>query len=362
MGDLTTFLPTRFEMSPVPKMPNAKPLLRVLAGETLHPPPVWLMRQAGRYLPEYREVRAKAGSFLDLCFAPELAAEVTLQPIRRYGLDAAILFSDILVVPYALGQQVAFREGEGPVLAPIRGVVDLAVLDPGQVAERAAPVYETVRRLAAALPKEVTLIGFAGAPWTVATYMVEGGTSRDFQQTKLWAYRDPGGFTRLIDLVVDATILYLAGQIEAGAEVIQLFDSCAGILPGAEFERWIVAPTKRIVGALHLRFPKVPIIGFPRGAGLLCERYFSATGVTALGLDTTVPLSAARDPLQRLGPIQGNLDPLLLVAGGKALAEATAAMVSALGSGPYIANLGHGIVPHTPPENVAAFVEQVRRG
>jgi len=343
-------------------MARTKPLLRVLGGETLHPPPIWLMRQAGRYLPEYREVRAKAGSFLDLCFAPDLAAEVTLQPIRRYGLDAAILFSDILVVPHALGQEVAFREGEGPVLAPMRGVADVAMLDLGRVAERASPVFETVRRLAAALPEMVALIGFAGAPWTVATYMVEGGTSRDFQETKLWAFRDPEGFEILIDRLVEATILYLSAQIDAGAEIVQLFDTWAGVLPEAAFERWVIAPTQRIVAALHLRFPGLPIIGFPRGAGWLSERYFTATGVTALGLDTTVPLGEARDRLQRLGPVQGNLDPLLLVAGGQALAEATSAMLSALSGGPYIANLGHGIVPNTPPEHVAAFVERVRRG
>jgi len=339
---------------------STKPMLRSLAGEKAARPPVWLMRQAGRYLPEYRKVRAGVSGFLELCYTPELAVEVSLQPIRRYGLDAAILFSDILVVPDALGQEVAFREGEGPVLEPIRSAEAIARLRPEGIHDRLAPVYETVRRLAASLPPEIALIGFAGAPWTVATYMVEGGTSRNFHRIQLWAYRDPAGFARLIDCLVAATIEYLSAQIAAGVEIVQLFDSWAGVLPESGFERWVVAPTARIVTALRQRHPSVPIIGFPRGAGLLYPRYFAATGVSAVSLDTTVPLAFARDALQRLGAVQGNLDPLLLVSGGVAMKAATRAIVDALGEGPFIFNLGHGIVPETPPEHVAELVRLVR--
>jgi uroporphyrinogen decarboxylase len=339
---------------------STKTMLRSLAGDVAARPPVWLMRQAGRYLPEYRKVRAGVASFLELCYTPELAVEVTLQPIRRYALDAAILFSDILVVPDALGQNVAFREGEGPVLEPIRSDDDVARLRPAGIHERLAPVYETVRRLAAALPKEVALIGFAGAPWTVATYMVEGGTSRNFHRIQLWAYRDPAGFARLIDCLVAATIEYLSAQIEAGVEIVQLFDSWAGVLPEPGFERWVVAPTSRIVTALRQRHPDVPIIGFPRGAGLLYPHYFAATGVDAVSLDTTVPLAFARDTLQTIGTVQGNLDPLLLVNGGAAMSAATKAILGALTRGPFVFNLGHGIVPETPPDHVAELVALLR--
>jgi uroporphyrinogen decarboxylase len=339
-----------------------KPMLRSLAGEIAARPPVWLMRQAGRYLPEYRKLRGEVASFLDLCYTPDLAVEVTLQPIRRYGLDAAIIFSDILVVPDALGQKVAFHEGEGPVLEPIRNDDQVARLSPQRIHERLAPVYETVRRLSRALPPETALIGFAGAPWTVATYMVEGGTSRSFHNVQLWAYRDPAGFSKLIDCLVEATIEYLSAQIAAGVEIVQLFDSWAGVLPEEGFKHWVVEPTGRIVAALRRRHPSVPIIGFPRGAGLLYREYFAATGVTALGLDTTVPLSVARNTLQKLGPVQGNLDPLLLVAGGAAMLAATRVVAAALAHGPFVFNLGHGIVPETPPEHVAALVAALRDG
>jgi uroporphyrinogen decarboxylase len=337
-----------------------KPLLRCLAGETLARPPIWLMRQAGRYLPEYRDVRLGIPSFLDLCYRPDLAVEVTLQPIRRYAFDAAILFSDILVVPDALGQTVAFEEGRGPILEPVRSLADLARLRPEGIHEKLAPVYETVRRLAKALPPEIALIGFAGAPWTVATYMVEGGTSRDFENVQLWAYRDPAGFAKLIDCIVLVTIEYLSAQIVAGAEIVQLFDSWAGILPQPAFRRWVVAPTLRIVTALRQRHPSVPIIGFPRGAGFQYAEYFATTGVTALGLDTTIPLDVGRDGLQKFGPVQGNLDPLLLVAGGAPMAASVAAILAAFSSRPFIFNLGHGIVPQTPTEHVAKLVAQVR--
>lgn len=339
-----------------------KPLLRALRGEELSPPPIWLMRQAGRYLPEYRELRQQAANFLELCFTPALAAEATLQPIRRYAFDAAILFSDILVVAHALGQDVNFKEGEGPVLSPIRSAGELQQLSLDAVAERLAPVSATVERVAALLPPDVALIGFAGAPWTVASYMVEGGSSRDFAAVKSWAFADPAGFTELIDLLVEATVIYLTGQIRAGAEVIQLFDSWAGVLPEAAFRRWVIEPTRRIVTALKEQFPPVPVIGFPRGAGLMYRAYFTETGVAALGLDTTVPPAIARKTLQSLGPVQGNLDPCLLVAGGEAMAQGVQAILEAFGAGPFVFNLGHGILPGTPPEHVAALVELVRRG
>jgi uroporphyrinogen decarboxylase len=338
-----------------------KPMLRALNGEILARPPVWLMRQAGRYLPEYRAVRKNVADFLELCFTPELAIEVTLQPIRRYGFDAAILFCDILVVPHGMGQKVAFREGEGPVLESVRNVADLQRLDAAPVRERLASVYEAVRGIAAALPAEVALIGFAGSPWTVATYMVEGGTSRDFATIRLWAYRDPEGFSRLIDLLVTATIEHLSAQIEAGVEIVQLFDTWAGILPEAAFRRFVIEPTRRIVQALAARHPGVPIIGFPRGAGLLAEAYATETGVTAIGLDATMPLSVARE-LQARRPVQGNLDPLLLVTGGAAMENELRAILTALAGGPFVFNLGHGIVPQTPPENVQRLVDIVRHG
>ena len=335
--------------------PPVKPLLRALAGETLSAPPWWLMRQAGRYLPEYRAARAKTGDFIELCLTPALAAEVTLQPVRRYGMDAAILFSDILLLPYAMGQGLTFREGEGPVLEPIAGSRDLARLALDRLAARLEPVFEAVQRVRAALDAKTALIGFAGSPWTVATYMVEGGTSRDFYRVKTWAYSDPEGFGLLIDFLVEGTVRMLAGQIEAGAEVVQLFDSWAGALPEPAFDRWVIEPTRRIVAALKLRFPEAPIIGFPRGAGLLYQRYRGETGVDALGLDTSVPLGFASGRLQPQGPVQGNLDPVLLVAGGDALKHGVQRLRHRLGSGPWVFNLGHGVPAQTPPENVAVL-------
>lgn len=333
----------------------AKPMLRALAGEVLSPPPWWLMRQAGRYLPEYREVRARAHDFVELCLSPDLAAEVTLQPIRRYGMDGAILFSDILMLPYALGQKLAFREGEGPVLERIEDPAGVARLDPGRVASTLDPVFETARRVRTALDSRTTLIGFAGAPWTVATYMVEGGGSRDFRRVKSWAYRDPRGFDALINLITEATIDYLTGQIEAGVELVQLFDSWAGILPEPAFVRWVIEPTKRITAALKARFANYPIIGFPRSAGLLHERYLSETGVDGISIDTAVPPEYADRSLQPHGTVQGNLDPVLLIVGGAALEEAVRGLRQNLGRGPYIFNLGHGVLPETPPENVQAL-------
>jgi uroporphyrinogen decarboxylase len=335
--------------------PGGKSLLRALGGEPLDVPPIWLMRQAGRYLPEYLALRAKAPDFLSFCLTPELAAEATLQPIRRFGFDAAIVFSDILVVPHALGQRVAFREGEGPVLDALRNDRDVRKLEPGRVAERTAPVRETLRQVRAVLPADVALIGFAGAPWTVATYMVEGGSSRDFRRVKGWAYRDAEGFDALIGILVESTIKFLTGQIEAGAEVVQLFDTWAGVLPEPAFERWVIEPTRTIITALKQRFPDHPIIGFPRGAGLLYERYVQETGVDGIGLDPTVPSGFARERLQPLVTIQGNLDPILLITGGSPLEAAVRELVRSLGGGPFIFNLGHGVLPQTPPENVEAL-------
>jgi len=339
-----------------------KPLLRALDGEAVSPPPQWLMRQAGRYLPEYRALRAEVGSFLDLCYTPDKAAEVTLQPIRRFGMDAAILFSDILVVPHALGQDVAFREGEGPVLPPLAGADDLAQLSLERLHERLVPVYETVARVAGALPAETTLIGFAGAPWTVATYMVEGGSSRDFAATKAWAYDDPAGFDALIALLIEATAAYLDRQVRAGAEVVQLFDTWAGVLPPDAFRRWAIAPVQAIVARLKADHPGVPVIGFPRGAGLMYPEYAAATGICGIGLDTAVPPEQAAALLQPHVTVQGNLDPLKLVAGGAGMAAAVADILGALSSGPFIFNLGHGIVPQTPPEHVATLIDLVREG
>jgi uroporphyrinogen decarboxylase len=339
---------------------STKPLLQALGGLAVAPPPIWLMRQAGRYLPEYRQLRRRVPNFLELCLTPELAAEATLQPLRRYALDAAILFSDILIVPHALGQSVRFREGEGPVLGPIRSPAEAERLSLVGFAERVAPVFQTVERVASLVPQESTLIGFAGAPWTVATYMVEGGVSRDFAKVKAWATNDAAGFGALIDLLIEATVRYLEGQVAAGAEVVQLFDSWAGVLDEMAFRRWVIEPTRRIVAALREHHPGLPIIGFPRGAGLMYRSYFLETDVTALGLDTTVPPGIARKTLQSIGPVQGNLDPLLLVAGGEAMAAAVDAILDAFAGGPFIFNLGHGIVPETPPEHVARLVELVR--
>ena len=317
------------------------------------------MRQAGRYLPEYRQIRARARDFVELCLTPALAAEVTLQPVRRFGMDGAILFCDILILPYALGQKLAFREGEGPLLDAIENKAGIAGLDLEPISLRLEPVFETVRRLRSAIGPQTALIGFAGSPWTVATYMVEGGPSRDFRRIKSWAYRDPDGFDRLIEVLTEGSIAYLAGQIEAGAELVQLFDTWAGILPEREFVRWVIDPTKRIVTALRERFADCPIIGFPRGAGILYERYLRETGVSGISIDTTVPAGYARQHLQPHGTVQGNLDPVLLIAGGAALEAGVRDLRQQLGHGPYVFNLGHGVLPETPPENVAALARQL---
>ncbi len=338
-----------------------KPLLRALRGEATIPPPIWLMRQAGRYLPEYRALRERAGDFLKLCLTPELAAEATLQPIKRFPLDAAIVFSDILIVLHALGQRLEYRDGEGPVLEAVRSIESLTQLDPSRFDDKIAPVGHTIELVRAALGPETTLIGFAGGPWTVASYMVEGHATRDFAAAKHWAFSDPDGFSLLIDRLVEATVTYLDRQIRAGAEVVQLFDSWAGVLPEAEFRRWVIAPTKRIAEALREAHPGVPLIGFPRGAGLMYRAYFIETGVDALGMDAMVPLSVTRKNLQPIGPVQGNLDPLLLLAGGKAMTNAAIAILGQLAGGPFVFNLGHGIVPETPPDHVAELIDLVHR-
>jgi len=318
------------------------------------------MRQAGRYLPEYREVRSKVPSFLDLCRTPELAAEITLQPLRRFGLDAAIVFSDILIVPYALGQKVEFVEGEGPKLDPIKEARGIAKLNLRNVSDILAPVHETIERVKEALPDTIPLIGFCGAPWTVATYMVEGGGSKDQAEARLWAYRDRAAFQHLIDILIEASADYLVGQVRSGADVLQIFDSWAGSLPEDEFARWCIAPTKRLVERTKADVPEVPVIGFPRGAGVLAERYAIETDVDAVGCDAITPIAWIKDRLQKLLPVQGNLDPLLLVAGGSQLDKRVDEILATLASGPFIFNLGHGIHPETPIENVERLVSLVK--
>jgi uroporphyrinogen decarboxylase len=336
--------------------------MKPFRGQPTAHPPVWLMRQAGRYLPEYREVRSRAGSFLNLCYSPALAAEVTLQPIRRYGFDAAILFSDILVVPDALGQPVRFIEGEGPRLDPIRDGAAVAALKPEAMLERLAPVFETVERVRTSLPEATALIGFCGAPWTVATYMVEGQGSSDQSTARLWAYRDPAGFGRLIDILVEASITYLCRQVEAGADCLQIFDSWAGSLPDDQLDRWVVDPTRRIVAGVKAQNPDVPIIGFPRGAGPSALWYVAETKVDGIGCDTAMPPYMMGEAFADEDVVvQGNLDPLLLVVGGAAMADRVEELLELMAGKRFIFNLGHGIVPETPPEHVGALVDQVRR-
>ena len=340
---------------------NAKPkLLRVLGGDVVNPAPIWLMRQAGRHLPEYRALRAKTSNFLEFCYSPELAIEASLQPVRRYGLDAAIMFSDILVVPDALGREVGFTTGEGPKLDPLRPGDVLPVFDEEAFHAHLTPVYSTVMGLRAALPQDVALIGFAGAPWTVATYMVEGGGSRDFQKIRRWAYTDLGGFQRLMDLLVDATASYLISQIEAGVQVLQLFDTWAGVLPPDQFHRWVIVPTAEIVRRVRKAYPKTPIIGFPRGAGQNYIAYAFETEVNGLSLDATISPSWAVRAIPERCAIQGNLDNLALMAGGPALERSVRDILQHFGKRPFIFNLGHGILPETAPEHVERLVALVR--
>lgn len=346
----------------LPASPPLKPVLRSLQGHVLPHPPLWLMRQAGRYLPEYRQIRERAGSFLDLCLNPDLAAEVTLQPVRRFQMDAAILFADILLIPYGLGQGLRFVEGEGPRLAPIINWEGISILSVDQCRSKLSPVFETVRRVRAQMPEACTLIGFAGAPWTVATYMIEGGGSREFSQVKNFAYRNPDAFALLIDRLIASTADYLIAQAEAGAEVLMIFDSWAGVLAEPDFTRYVVTPTQRVIDQVKAKFPQIPFIGFPRGAGLLYPLYTAATGVDGIGLDTTVPVSFAAETLQPLATVQGNLDPEILRVGGTKMITETRRIISFLANRAHIFNLGHGIHKDTPPDHVAELVKVVRGG
>jgi uroporphyrinogen decarboxylase len=333
-------------------------LLRTLRGENAAERPIWLMRQAGRYLPEYRALRAEKGGFLPLVYDSEAAAEITLQPIRRFGFDGAILFSDILIVPYAMGQDLEFLAGEGPRLSP--RLVDSALDRLRAVPERLAPIYDTVAKVRAGLGAGRTLLGFAGSPWTVATYMVAGEGSRDQHVTRALAYRDPAAFQAIVDGIVAVTVDYLAGQIAAGAEAVQLFDSWAGSLAPSEFERWVIAPNAAIVAALKTRFPEVPVIGFPKGAGEKLAAYARETRVDALGLDETIdPLWAAKVLPEGL-PVQGNFDPLLLEAGGEAIDVQALRILNAFADRPHAFNLGHGIGQHTPIAHVEQLLAIVR--
>lgn len=338
-----------------------KKILRALAGETLPTPPVWMMRQAGRYLPEYRATRAEAGDFLSLCYAPELAAEVTLQPIRRFGFDAAILFADILLIPQALGSDVWFVTGEGPRLSTITDAGGVKALKPAaDVHETLSPVYETLRILTRELPRDTTLIGFAGAPWTVATYMVAGRGTPDQGPAHAFKAEDRAAFSALIDRIAEATIEYLSAQIEAGAEVVKLFDSWAGSLKGEDFDEFSLAPARRIIAALKERHPGIPVIAFPREAGPRYEGFARATGADCVALDQSVNPAWAAAHVQRDGCVQGNLDPRHMVTGGQALIDETRRVVEAFRGGPHIFNLGHGITPDADPDNVALMVETIR--
>ncbi|ODT71842.1 MAG: uroporphyrinogen decarboxylase [Pelagibacterium sp. SCN 63-23] len=338
-----------------------KPLLATVLGERQARPPVWIMRQAGRYLPEYRETRKQAGSFLDLCYTPELAVEVTLQPLRRFDLDAAILFSDILVIPDALGQKVRFETGEGPILDPV-DAAGIAGLSKEGALDHLAPVLETVRRLRAALPPQKTLIGFCGAPWTVATYMLNGRGSPDQWTARRFALEQPEAFSRLIDILVETSIDYLAAQLEAGADVVQIFESWALNLDDAAFARQVVEPNRRIVEGLRQRIPNAPVIGFPRGAAGNLANYAAATGVNALGIDYATPLDFVRTALPAGLTVQGNLDPLRLVVGGDAMDNQVRAIIAAFAERPHIFNLGHGIVPETPIAHVERLIDLVKNG
>ena len=342
------------------KKDGANRLISVLEGNAVAPPPIWLMRQAGRYLPEYRALRAKAGSFWAMSMNPEMAAEITLQPVRRFGMDAAILFSDILVVPFALGGEVRFEEGIGPVLTRYADIARVE-RDPSVWAAKLAPVYDTLRLLRMQVPAGTALLGFAGAPWTLATYLAEGGSSKDQGAAKLWGYRDPDSFRALLDLLADCVAVHLIRQLEAGAEAVQIFDSWASGLPEPAFEDWVIRPTVRVVSAVRAVMPDAKIIGFPRAATLAgYERFAAETGVNALSLDTAVPMGWAARTLGGKLALQGNLDPLVLVAGGAAQDRAADHILEAMDGVPFIFNLGHGVVPETPPEHVARLVARVR--
>ncbi|ARJ70620.1 uroporphyrinogen decarboxylase [Paracoccus contaminans] len=338
-----------------------KTILRALAGERLAVPPIWMMRQAGRYLPEYRATRAQAGDFLSLCYNPELAAEVTLQPIRRYGFDAAILFADILLVPQALGAELWFAPGEGPRLSTVTTPAQCDALRPvTDIHDTLSPIYETVRLLRRALPAQTTLIGFAGAPWTVATYMIAGRGTPDQGPAHALKAADRATFQRLIERITEATVEYLSAQIEAGAEVVKLFDSWAGSLKGQDFDDFALAPARRIIAALKERHPGVPVIAFPREAGPRYQGFARATGADCVALDNGISAEWAAAHVQTDGCVQGNLAPGHMVTGGEALVSETRRIVRAFSGGPHIFNLGHGITPDADPDNVALMIETVR--
>ncbi|MFP9139440.1 uroporphyrinogen decarboxylase [Devosia sp. XGJD_8] len=338
-----------------------RPLLATVLGERQERPPIWIMRQAGRYLPEYRETRTRAKNFLELCYTSDLAVEVSLQPLRRFDLDAAILFSDILVIPDALGQKVRFEQGEGPILDPVAAET-ITALKPERALDHLAPVLETVRRLRAAIAPEKTLIGFCGSPWTVATYMIGGRGSTDQAAARLFALRHPDAFAALMDILVATSVDYLVAQLQAGADVVQLFESWALNLDDTAFASHVIEPNRRIVAGVRARVPNAPIIGFPRGAAGNLARYAELTGVNALGLDYATPLDFAGKHLPATLPVQGNLDPLRLVAGGDQLDRRVDAIIDAFSTRPHIFNLGHGIVPETPIEHVARLVDRVKKG
>jgi uroporphyrinogen decarboxylase len=346
---------------PSPAAATTKKFLAALSGARQRTPPIWLMRQAGRYLPEYREIRAKAPSFIDFCYTPHLAAEATLQPIRRFGFDAAILFSDILVMPDALGQSVSFESGEGPRLRPIETAADFAALREAPDWSRLAPVFETVERVRGALLGETAVIGFCGAPWTVASYMIAGHGTPDQAPARLFAYREPELFSALIDRLADSSADYLALQIRAGAEAVQIFDSWAGVLPPAEFERWCVKPIERLIARLRSVAPATPIIAFPRGAATQLGKFADVEGLAAIGLDTAVDPRAAADLLPGRLALQGNLDPLALLSGGRALDEGVARVREGFAGRAHIFNLGHGILPETPILHVERLMTMVRQ-
>ena len=338
----------------------AKPFIEVLLGRRQPVPPLWMMRQAGRYLPEYREIRAKAGGFLDLCFNPDFAAEVTLQPIRRFNFDAAIIFSDILVIPYALGRSVRFEVGEGPRLDPLDTPDKVGALSAKADFKKLEPVFEALRRVRRELDPKIALIGFCGAPWTVATYMVAGQGTPDQAPARMMAYRHPDAFAKIIDTIVANSITYLLGQLAAGADVLQIFDTWAGVLPPREFQRWSVEPTKRIVAGVRAKAPDAKIIGFPRGAGALLPGYVEQTRVDAVSIDWAAEPSLIRERVQNLVAVQGNLDPLALIAGGAALDRSIDDVLANYAQGRLIFNLGHGIQPETPIAHVEQMVKRVR--
>ncbi len=338
----------------------SKPFLRALAGETLETPPAWLMRQAGRYLPEYRALREKAGGFLAMAYNPDHAVEITLQPIRRFGFDAAILFSDILVLPHAMGRELWFETGEGPRLTPLRDPADIPAVEPDRIAEHCEPVYEALRRLSTELDDKTALIGFAGSPFTVAAYVIEGRGSKDFAHAKRFAFEQPEDFARLLDVLAEATALYLKAQIAAGAEAVQVFESWASLVPATEFDNWVIKPTRKIVDLVKADYPDIPVIGFPRMSGALIERYAAQTGINAVGMDPQVDTAWAARTLQPKLTVQGNLDPVLLLIGGEAMVAAAKKIKSDLSGGPFVFNLGHGVIKETPPENVQLLLDTLR--